>query len=125
MDEVWVQAQCNDALPDEFDEDVKKYKTWHHFKPKTDYLVGWSYIYPKKATVLNFPEKDGKTGKIPNIPEYCIHWQTFMEKGQKFEGPKDCADTVVACLVKGKDEEEVIKNIDNICKWFFENSVWE
>jgi len=124
MDEVWVQAQCNDALPDEFDEDVKKYKTWHNFLPKTTYLVGWSYIYPKEATVLSFPEPD-KLGNVPDLPDYCIHWQTFMEKGQKFKGPKDCADTVVACLVKGKDEDEVVLNIDKICDWFFDHSVWQ
>jgi len=87
-------------------------------------LVGWSYIYPKRGTVVSFPDKD-ESGNIPSLPDYCIHWQTFIEKGQKFTGPKDCADTVVACLVKGKDEEEVVANIAKICDWFFANSVWE
>eukprot|EP01125_Pyxidicula_operculata_P018659 TRINITY_DN6644_c0_g1_i1.p1 TRINITY_DN6644_c0_g1~~TRINITY_DN6644_c0_g1_i1.p1 ORF type:complete len:492 (+),score=104.84 TRINITY_DN6644_c0_g1_i1:10-1485(+) len=127
MDEIWIQSQCRDAFPLTFDDDLEKYekfdKPYEHFLPKKDYLVGWTYIYPKVGTVQSFPEKDSD-GKIPSLPDYCIHWQSFLEKGQHFNGPNDCADTVVAALVKGKDEDEVIKRIDELCDWFFANSVW-
>jgi hypothetical protein len=128
LDEIWVQAQCNDSFPDEFEKDLKNFKTWHNFFPKVDYLVAWSYIYPKSGKVVSFPKKkdDDSSGQIiPQLPPYCIHWQTYLTEGQIFNGPQDCADTVVACLVKGKNEEEVISNLDKICDWFFSNSVWE
>ena len=46
------------------------------------WLVGWSYIYPKVGTVKSFPQKDEKSGTVPNLPGYCIHWQTFLEVGK-------------------------------------------
>jgi len=122
LDEIWTAAQVGDVLPTKFQENVDKFVTWRNFMPVKDYLVGWSYIYPKKGIIRKFP---GSSGDNLELPSYCLHWQTFMELGQKFLGPKDCADTCVACLVKGYTEDEIVTNLDTICDWFFENSVWE
>jgi len=124
MDEVWTAAQVGDALPTKFEETVEKSGfSWRNFKPEKDYLVGWSYIYPKSGIVRKYP---GDNGQPPSdLPSYCIHWQTFLEVGKEYKGPLDCADTCVACLVKGKTEDEVVANLENICDWFFQNSQWE
>jgi hypothetical protein len=58
------------------------------------------------------------------LPDYCLSLTTWLEEGQSFGGPKDCADTCCATLVKGKDEEEVKHNIQAICDWFWGNTTW-
>lgn len=62
---------------------------------------------------------------VPALPSYCLSLTTWLEVGQSFAGPKDCADTCCAALVKGVDEEEVTANLEAICDWFWANTVWD
>lgn len=85
--------------------------------------LGWIYIYPKSGTVESFPSQlNGEW--IPSLPPYCLHLATWLEVGHTYSGPKDCADTCCAALVKGNNEKEVLENIQNINDWFFANSKW-
>lgn len=125
-------------LPAQFEQDVERYQTWRDWKPVVDYVVGWSYIYPKCGIIKSFPTQDPITSTgwqfqincyseewSVALPPYCLSLNTWLEVGQEFKEAQDCADTCCATLVRGCDEEEVIRNLHQINIWFWEQVEWK
>jgi hypothetical protein len=66
------------SLPTQFEKDVEAFGTWRSWLPKVDYLVGWSYIYPKKGVVKKFPVQDPATSEFSEKKAQIFGFLDFL-----------------------------------------------
>jgi len=112
LDKTNAQWQCSDFVTNE-----NLSLSYKERVPVVPFLVGWIFVYPQVGKLVSTPS----TCEL----DYCIGFYPFGQNGDIYKDRSSCADAVVSILVKGDTEEQVEKNIHEICKWYDETSKWE
>jgi len=114
LDEIWVQAQCNDPI---------KCSTldvnWENRNPRHP-SVGWIIIYPQCGKLVKRPGKDEAA-----TLDYVLQYFPIASLGSVYDSATHSADAVAQFIVKGNSEEETQENLIKAFEWFNNASKWD